>query len=91
MIYTDIYREFYLLNLLVTLDVVNIKVVAIVKYILIDLRCLVIVLASFWTTKVESFGMGSVKIVSFLNKVSENSIFFSCLVCENSVFFLKSP
>ena len=58
---------------------VNIKVVAIVKYILIDLRCPVIVLASFWTTKVESFGMGSVKIVSFLNKVRENSIFSAAL------------
>ena len=39
----------------------------------------------------QSFGMLSVKILSFFNKVRENSIFFSCLVRENSVFFLESP
>ena len=40
--------------------------------------------------QVESFWL-SLKIEYFLNKVCENSIFFSCLVFEISVFFLESP
>ena len=49
--------EFFLLNLLLTLDVVKVKVVAIAQYKLIDLKCLVIIFASFSTTKVKGFGM----------------------------------